>query len=83
MEAGIIIILFSLQLIGIIKLNLLNKEKKYYTKKYKTYSKQYSKNKSKNDSKQIFKKQYKTFIPKKIQTQPKQIQTQIPKKIIQ
>jgi cytochrome c-type biogenesis protein len=34
MIAGIIIILFSLQLIGIIKLNLLNKEKKYYTKKY-------------------------------------------------
>ena len=34
MVAGIIIILFSLQLIGIIKLNLLNKEKKYYTKKY-------------------------------------------------
>ena len=33
MVAGIIIILFSLQLIGIIKLNLLNKEKKYYTKK--------------------------------------------------
>ena len=32
--AGIIIILFSLQLIGIIKLDLLNKEKKYYTKKY-------------------------------------------------
>ena len=34
MVAGIIIILFSLQLIGVIKLNLLNKEKKYYTKKY-------------------------------------------------
>ena len=32
--AGIIIILLSLQLIGIIKLNFLNKEKKYYTKKY-------------------------------------------------
>ena len=34
MIAGIIIIILSLQLIGVIKLNLLNKEKKYYTKKY-------------------------------------------------
>ena len=32
--AGLIIILFSLQFIGIIKLNILNKEKKYYTKKF-------------------------------------------------
>lgn len=32
--AGSIIILFSLQFIGIIKLNILNKEKKYYTKKF-------------------------------------------------
>ena len=32
--AGLIIILFSLQFIGIIKLNILNKEKKYYTKRF-------------------------------------------------
>ena len=32
--AGLIIILFSLQFIGIIKLNILNKEKKYYTKEF-------------------------------------------------
>ena len=32
--AGLIIIIFSLQLIGIINLNQLNKEKKFYTKKY-------------------------------------------------
>jgi len=32
--AGLIIILFSLQFIGIIKLNILNKEKKYYTEKF-------------------------------------------------
>ena len=32
--AGLIIILFSLQFIGIIQLNILNKEKKYYTKRF-------------------------------------------------
>ena len=32
--AGIIIIIFSAQLLGIIKINLLNTEKKYYTKNY-------------------------------------------------
>ena len=32
--AGVIIIFFSLQLIGIINLSILNKEKRYYTKNY-------------------------------------------------
>ena len=32
--SGLIIILFSLQFVGIIKLNILNKEKKYHTKKF-------------------------------------------------
>ena len=32
--AGIIIIIFSLQLMNIISINLLNKEKRFYTKKY-------------------------------------------------
>ena len=32
--SGLIIILFSLQFAGIIKLNILNQEKKYYTKKF-------------------------------------------------
>ncbi len=32
--AGIIIIMFSLQILGILKLNVLNKEKRFYTKNY-------------------------------------------------
>ena len=32
--AGIIIIIFSLQIIGVLKLNILNKEKRFYTKNY-------------------------------------------------
>ena len=32
--AGIIIIIFSLQIMGVLKLNILNKEKRFYTKNY-------------------------------------------------
>ena len=32
--AGIIIIIFSLQVMGVLKLNILNKEKRFYTKNY-------------------------------------------------
>ena len=32
--AGVIIIIFSLQILGILKLNILNKEKRFYTKNY-------------------------------------------------
>ena len=32
--AGIIIIIFSLQIMGVLKLNLLNKEKRFYTRNY-------------------------------------------------
>ena len=32
--AGLIIIIFSLQIMGVLKLNLLNKEKRFYTKNY-------------------------------------------------
>ena len=32
--AGVIIIIFSLQIMGVLKLNILNKEKRFYTKNY-------------------------------------------------
>tara|TARA_Y100000591_G_C21795397_1_gene679024 strand:- start:798 stop:1511 length:714 start_codon:yes stop_codon:yes gene_type:complete len=32
--AGVIIIIFSLQILGVLKLNILNKEKRFYTKNY-------------------------------------------------
>ena len=32
--AGLIIIIFSLQIMGVLKLNILNKEKRFYTKNY-------------------------------------------------